>query len=107
MRIGLPVAAVVLLSGFMGSCHTANSAATDAAAATSTDAAADAAAADSGGQACDEIAEHLYTICRNKPYSERARSDCQIYGMDRATRACLLRATECSSSSIDLPCNYS
>ena len=59
------------------------------------------------GPTCDDIASHLYDICASKPYSERARSDCQVYGMDRATRACLVNAAECSASSIDLPCHYS
>ena len=59
------------------------------------------------GPTCDEIADHLQAICSSKPYSERARSDCRVYGMDKATRTCLVKAAECSASSIDLPCNYS
>lgn len=58
------------------------------------------------GPTCDDIASHLFDVCGSRPYSERARSDCRVYGMDGATRACLMKATECSVSSIDLPCNY-
>ena len=55
---------------------------------------------------CDDIASHLYEVCRSKAYSERAGSDCQVYGMDRATRTCLMHAAECSASAIDRPCGY-
>jgi hypothetical protein len=58
------------------------------------------------GPTCDAIASHLYDICASKPYSERARSDCEVYGMDRATRTCLMNARECSVTSIDQPCGY-
>jgi len=42
------------------------------------------------GPTCDEIASHLQAICGSKPYSERARSDCRVYRMDKATRSCLV-----------------
>ena len=56
---------------------------------------------DESSPTCDDIASHLFDVCRSKPYSERARSDCRVYGMDRTTRTCLIHATECSVSSID------
>jgi hypothetical protein len=58
------------------------------------------------GPTCDEIEAHLHTVCQSKAYSERARLDCVVYGMDQTTRACLMRAAECSVTSIDQPCHY-
>jgi hypothetical protein len=85
VNVSVAIVVVAALSGVLPSCGPASS---------------------SVAPTCDDIASHLYAVCGSRPYSERARSDCRVYGMDQETRACLMNAVDCSVPGIDRPCKY-
>lgn len=52
---------------------------------------------------CVAVGNHLSQLC-GQPMGEGARSDCQVFGLDKAIADCLMQVTECSAADVNYRC---
>lgn len=55
---------------------------------------------DSRPPTCEAVGAHLSAVCMSNFFGEGVRLDCQVFGLDSATRRCLVGITQCGTASV-------